>query len=83
MTYSRLLACFTAAALLASCSQDQDSGVGQVADDAAQAEMTAMDSTANDGGIPLRLLADPQPPAHLIDRRWRIIWAVPANGRLM
>ena len=53
MTYSRLLACFTAAALLASCSQDQDSGVGQVADDAAQAEITAMDSTANDGGIPL------------------------------
>ncbi len=53
MTYSRLLACFTAAALLAACSEKQDSSVGQVADDAAKAEMTAMDSTANDGGIPL------------------------------
>ena len=53
MTYSRLFACFTAAALLAACSEKQDSSVGQVADDAAKAEMTAMDSTANDGGIPL------------------------------
>ena len=50
MTYSRLLACFAAAALLAACSDQQDSSVGQVADEAANAEMAAM---ADDGGIPL------------------------------
>jgi tetratricopeptide (TPR) repeat protein len=43
-----------AAALLAACSERQESGVAQVADEAEKAtEMAAMDSTANDGGIPL------------------------------
>ena len=50
MTYSRLLACCVAAALLAACSKQQDSGVGQVTDVAQKAEMAA---TADDGGIPL------------------------------
>ena len=50
MTYSKLLACFAAAALLVACSEQQDPSVGQVTDEAAEAEMLAM---ADDGGIPL------------------------------
>ena len=54
MTFSRLLACFTAAALLVACSDQQDSSVGQVADEAITATDTgSMELAANDGGIPL------------------------------
>ena len=54
MTFSKLLACFTAAALLVACSDQQDSSVGQVADEATTATETAsMEVAANDGGIPL------------------------------
>ena len=44
MNISRLLACFTAAALLVACSDQQESGVGQVADEA----KTATETTAED-----------------------------------
>ncbi len=54
MTISKLLACFTAAALLVACSDQQESSVGQVADEAEKAtEMPAMEPAASDGGIPL------------------------------
>jgi len=54
MTISKLLACFTAAALLVACSDQQESSVGQVADEAEKATETAsMELAANDGGIPL------------------------------
>ena len=49
MTYSRLLACFAAAGLLAACSDQMETSVAEVADEAPQ----AMDAGANDGGIPL------------------------------
>ena len=49
MTYSRLLACFAAAALLVACSDQQESGVAEVADEM-QSEAVA---GAHDGGIPL------------------------------
>ncbi len=52
MTYSRLVACFAAAALLAACSERQESSVADVADDAAT-EMAMAETAANDGGIPL------------------------------
>ncbi len=44
MNISRLLACFTAAALLVACSDQQESSVGQVADEA----KTATETTAED-----------------------------------
>jgi tetratricopeptide (TPR) repeat protein len=47
MTFSRLLACLTAAALLVACSDQQESSVEQVA------ETASMELAANDGGIPL------------------------------
>jgi len=54
MTFSKLLACFAAAALLVACSDRQDSSVGQVADEAKSAtEAASMALAANDGGIPL------------------------------
>ena len=54
MTFSKLLACFTAAALLVACSDQQESSVGQVADEAKTAtEIASMELAANDGGIPL------------------------------
>jgi tetratricopeptide (TPR) repeat protein len=54
MTFSRLLACLTAAGLLVACSDQRDSSVGQVADEAKTATETAsMELAANDGGIPL------------------------------
>jgi len=54
MTISRLMACFTAAALLVACSDPQESSVQQVADEAKTAPETAsMELAANDGGIPL------------------------------
>ncbi len=49
MTYSRLVACFAAAALLAACSQQQDASVA----DEAASETTMAETAANDGGIPL------------------------------
>ena len=52
MTYSKLLACFTAAAMLAACSQQQDASVSDAADEAA-AESAMAETAANDGGIPL------------------------------
>jgi tetratricopeptide (TPR) repeat protein len=54
MTYSRLLACLAAAALLAACSKEQESPVAEAADEAPKmATAPAMDLAANDGGIPL------------------------------
>jgi len=54
MTFSKLLACFTATALLVACSDQQESSVGQVADEAKTAtEIASMELVANDGGIPL------------------------------
>jgi len=54
MTISKLVACLTAAALLVACSDQQESSVGQVADEAKTATETAsMELAANDGGIPL------------------------------
>lgn len=54
MTFSRLFACFTAAALLVACSDQQDSSVGQVADEpGTPTETASMELAANDGGIPL------------------------------
>ncbi len=47
MNISRLLACFTAAALLVACSDQQESSVGQVADEA----KTATETTAEDVAI--------------------------------
>ncbi len=47
MNISRLLACFTAAALLVACSDQQESGVGQVADEA----KTATEAAAEDEAI--------------------------------
>ncbi len=47
MNISRLLTCFTAAALLVACSDQQESGVGQVADEA----KTATESAAEDVAI--------------------------------
>ena len=52
MTYSNLMACFTAAALLAACSQQQDTSVTEAADEAAT-ETAMAEAAANDGGIPL------------------------------
>ncbi len=46
MNISRLLACFTAAALLVACSDQQESGVGQVADEAKTATETAAEDEA-------------------------------------
>ncbi len=46
MNISRLLACFTAAALLVACSDQQDSSVGQVADEAKTATETAAEDVA-------------------------------------
>ena len=46
MNISRLLACFTAAALLVACSDQQESGVGQVADEAKTATETAAEDVA-------------------------------------
>ncbi len=46
MNISRLLACFTAAALLVACSDQQESGVGQVADEAKTATETAAKDVA-------------------------------------
>ena len=54
MTFSKLLACFTATALLVACSDQQESSVEQVADEAKTAtEIASMELVANDGGIPL------------------------------
>ena len=46
MNVSRLLACFTAAALLVACSDQQESSVGQVADEAKTATETAAEDVA-------------------------------------
>ncbi len=46
MNISRLLACFTAAALLVACSDQQESSVGQVADEAKTATETAVEDVA-------------------------------------
>ena len=46
MNISRLLACFTAAALLVACSDQQESSVGQVADEAKTATETAAEDVA-------------------------------------
>ena len=46
MNVSKLLACFTAAALLVACSDQQESGVGQVADEAKTATETAAEDVA-------------------------------------
>ncbi len=46
MNISRLLACFTAAALLVACSDQQESGVGQVADEAKTATETPAEDVA-------------------------------------
>ena len=46
MNISKLLACFTAAALLVACSDQQESGVGQVADEAKTATETAAEDVA-------------------------------------
>jgi hypothetical protein len=46
MNISRLLACFTAAALLVACSDQPESGVGQVADEAKTATETAAEDVA-------------------------------------
>ncbi len=46
MNISRLLACFTAAALLVACSDQQESSVGQVADEAQTATETAAEDVA-------------------------------------
>ncbi len=46
MNISRLLACFTAAALLVACSEQQESSVGQVADEAKTATETAAEDVA-------------------------------------
>ena len=51
MTYSRLLACFAAAGLLAACSDQTETSAADEAPQAAAAP--AMDSGASDGGIPL------------------------------
>ncbi|MFQ6006771.1 MAG: tetratricopeptide repeat protein [Woeseia sp.] len=54
MTFSRLMACFTAAALLVACTEKQDTTVGQVAEEATAAtEAAAVELAASDGGIPL------------------------------
>ena len=54
MTISKLLACFTAVALLVACSDQQETSVEQVADEAKTAtETTPVEMAANDGGIPL------------------------------
>ncbi len=52
MTYSKLVACFTAATLLAACSQQQDASVTEAVDEAAT-ETAMAEAAANDGGIPL------------------------------
>ncbi len=46
MNISRLLACFTAAALLVACSDQQESSVGQVADEAKTATEVAAEDVA-------------------------------------
>ncbi len=46
MKISRLLACFTAAALLVACSDQQESSVGQVADEAKTETETAEEDVA-------------------------------------
>ncbi len=46
MNISRLLACFTAAALLVACSDQQESSVGQVAEEAKTATETAAEDVA-------------------------------------
>ncbi len=46
MKISKLLACFTAAALLVACSDQQESSVGQVADEAKTATETAAEDVA-------------------------------------
>ncbi len=46
MNISKLLACFTAAALLVACSDQQESSVGQVADEAKTATETAAEDVA-------------------------------------
>ncbi len=46
MNISRLLACFTAAALLVACSDQQESSVGQVADEAKTATETVAEDVA-------------------------------------
>jgi len=50
MTYSRLLACFAAAALLAACSRQEEAPVAEIAEKAPAPEV---EMAANDGGIPL------------------------------
>ncbi len=47
MNISRLLACFAAAALLVACSDQQESSVGQVADEAKTATETAAEDAAS------------------------------------
>ncbi len=46
MNISRLLACFTAAALLVACSDQQESSVGQIADEAKTATETVAEDVA-------------------------------------
>ncbi len=46
MNISKLLACFTAAALLVACSDQRESSVGQVADEAKTATETAAEDVA-------------------------------------
>ncbi len=46
MNISKLLACFTAAALLVACSDQQESSVGQVADEAKTATETVAEDVA-------------------------------------
>ncbi|MFQ5548451.1 MAG: tetratricopeptide repeat protein [Woeseia sp.] len=54
MTYLRLLACFTAAALLVACTEKQETTAEQVAEEAKPAtEAAAVELAASDGGIPL------------------------------
>lgn len=59
MTINRLLACLTAFALLASCSNKQDTSGNPAADNSsAEIETAPVEIAANDGGIPLSTSSD-------------------------
>jgi tetratricopeptide (TPR) repeat protein len=53
MTYSRLLACLTALALLVACSEQRDSTQEAQSDEGAKVATETASIAANDGGIPL------------------------------
>ena len=53
MTNSRLLACFTALALLVACSEQRDSTQEAQSDEGAKVATETASIAANDGGIPL------------------------------